>query len=113
MRASCISQNSREAADNHDRRRTYRPGAPMRLRHLAHTRPSPHLTAVVKRFWRQIETNPAARGVLIGLGVLLMAASPIVGPIPGPGGIIVFAAGLTLVLKYRGWAERVYVRLKR
>ena len=80
---------------------------------LAQTRPSPHLTAIVKRFWRHIETNPAARAILIGLGVLLMAASPIVGPIPGPGGVIVFAAGLTLVLKYSGWAKRLYVRLKR
>jgi hypothetical protein len=67
----------------------------------------------VKKFWRSIEASPVARAVLIGLGVLLIAASPIVGPIPGPGGIIVFAAGLTLVLKYSGWAKRLYVRFKR
>jgi len=67
----------------------------------------------VKKFWRSLEASPIARTVLIGLGVLLIAASPIVGPIPGPGGIIVFAAGLTLVLKYSGWAKRLYVRFKR
>jgi len=53
------------------------------------------------------------RTFLVGLGFLLIALTPFVGPIPGPGGIIVFGAGLTLVLKYSGWAKRVYVRLKR
>src|SRR3954469_691904 len=56
---------------------------------------------------------PPVRVALVVLGCLLIAASPIVGPIPGPGGIIVFAAGLSLVLKYSGWAKRLYVRFKR
>ena len=56
---------------------------------------------------------PPVRVALVVLGCLLMAAAPIVGPIPGPGGIIVFAAGLSLVLKYSGWAKRLYVRFKR
>jgi hypothetical protein len=56
---------------------------------------------------------PPVRIALVVLGCLLMAAAPIVGPIPGPGGIIVFAAGLSLVLKYSGWAKRLYVRFKR
>ncbi len=60
--------------------------------------------------WSQ--TGPM-RSFLVGLGFLLIALTPFVGPIPGPGGIIVFGAGLTLVLKYSGWAKRVYVRLKR
>ncbi|WP_226372701.1 hypothetical protein [Allosphingosinicella flava] len=42
-----------------------------------------------------------------------MAASPLVGVLPGPGGIIVFAAGLALTLKYSEWAKRQYVRFKR
>jgi len=49
----------------------------------------------------------------MALGWLLIGLTPLVGPIPGPGGIIVFAAGLSLVLKYSGWAKRVYVRFKR
>ena len=53
------------------------------------------------------------RTFLVVLGFLLLALTPFVGPIPGPGGIIVFGAGLTLVLRYSGWAKRVYVRLKR
>lgn len=56
---------------------------------------------------------PPVRMALVVLGCLLMLAAPIVGPIPGPGGIIVFAAGLSLVLKYSGWAKRLYVRFKR
>jgi hypothetical protein len=50
---------------------------------------------------------------LVVLGFVLIALTPIVGPIPGPGGIIVFGAGLSLVLKYSGWAKRIYVRFKR
>lgn len=53
------------------------------------------------------------RHSLVALGFLLIAITPLVGPIPGPGGIIVFGAGLSLILKYTGWAKRLYVRLKR
>ncbi|HEX5181620.1 MAG TPA: hypothetical protein VFW19_00575 [Allosphingosinicella sp.] len=56
---------------------------------------------------------PPIRMALVALGCLLILAAPIVGPLPGPGGIIVFAAGLSLVLKYSGWAKRLYVRFKR
>ena len=47
------------------------------------------------------------------LGVLLILVSPAVGIFPGPGGIIVFAAGMGLVLKYSEWAKRKYVAFKR
>ena len=53
------------------------------------------------------------RYALVALGFLLLASTPIVGPIPGPGGIFVFAGGLSLILKYTGWAKRLYVRFKR
>jgi hypothetical protein len=56
---------------------------------------------------------PVVRHALVGLGFLLIAITPLVGPIPGPGGIIVFGAGLSLILKYTGWAKRLYVRFKR
>lgn len=46
-------------------------------------------------------------------GLLLMLVSPLVGAIPGPGGVIVFAAGLALALKYSEWAKRRYVAFKR
>jgi hypothetical protein len=60
--------------------------------------------------WTEI---PVVRQSLVGLGVFLVALTPLVGPIPGPGGVIVFAAGMGLVLKYSGWAKRLYVRFKR
>jgi hypothetical protein len=68
---------------------------------------------MVKRHWRRVEQVPAVRTALFVIGLFVMAASPAVGALPGPGGIIVFAAGLTLVLKYSGWAKRIYVRFKR
>jgi hypothetical protein len=42
-----------------------------------------------------------------------MILSPVVGLIPGPGGIIVFAAGLAITLQASHAAKRVYVRAKR
>ncbi|MET0308457.1 MAG: hypothetical protein ABW023_07100, partial [Sphingomonas sp.] len=41
------------------------------------------------------------------------ASAPIVGIIPGPGGIFVFAAGLVLVLQNSIRARNRFVRLKR
>lgn len=57
--------------------------------------------------------RPGVRHALVALGFLLIAITPLVGPIPGPGGIITFGAGLSLILKYTGWAKRLYVRFKR
>ncbi|MGS0626152.1 hypothetical protein ACU8YE_25270, partial [Ralstonia sp. VS2407] len=46
-------------------------------------------------------------------GCTLLAASPLVGVIPGPGGVVVAAAGLTLMLRNSRWAKRRYVRFKK
>lgn len=50
---------------------------------------------------------------LFVLGLILMAGAPVLGILPGPGGVIVFAAGLALTLKYSEWAKRKYVAFKR
>ena len=63
-----------------------------------------------KAGWTSI---PLVRYLLVALGFLLLALTPIVGPIPGPGGIFFFAGGMSLILKYTGWAKRLYVRFKR
>jgi ribonuclease P protein component len=63
--------------------------------------------------WRHLTNYPAVRSALVVLGFILIAVTPLVGAIPGPGGIFVFAAGLSLVLRYSAWAKRIYVRLKR
>ena len=59
------------------------------------------------------EKHPLVRQALFLLGIVLIIVSPLVGAIPGPGGVVVFAAGLGLILKYSGWAKRQYVRFKR
>ncbi len=46
-------------------------------------------------------------------GIFLVVVSPFVGVIPGPGGIVVFALGIGLMLRSSRWAKRVYVKFKR
>jgi hypothetical protein len=50
---------------------------------------------------------------IFGLGAFLILISPIIGALPGPGGIFVAAIGLAMVLKTSLWARRRYVRFKR
>lgn len=50
---------------------------------------------------------------MFGLGCLFILVTPVIGPLPGPGGIFVFAIGLGLVLKSSLWAKRYYVHFKR
>ncbi|MBB5717215.1 hypothetical protein FHR23_000122 [Stakelama sediminis] len=56
---------------------------------------------------------PLWRFILILTGLVLMVGAPIVGILPGPGGIFVFAAGLVLVLRNSLWARRHFARIKR
>jgi hypothetical protein len=49
---------------------------------------------------------------ILGLFLLFIAA-PLVSPLPGPGGLLLAAAGLTLVLRTSLWAKRRYVHFKR
>jgi hypothetical protein len=66
-----------------------------------------------KEQWIALGRMPIVKTGLFVLGLLLMACSPLVGLIPGPGGVVVFAAGLALTLKYSEWAKRKYVEFKR
>lgn len=63
--------------------------------------------------WQAWERMPMVRSGLFLLGCLMVIVSPLVGAIPGPGGIIIFGFGLGLMLKYSEWAKRQYVRFKR
>ena len=67
----------------------------------------------IRRRWIALGRIPAVKTGLFVLGCFLILLAPVVGAVPGPGGIIVFAAGLGLVLKYSGWAKRKYVAFKR
>ena len=62
---------------------------------------------------RSVRRNIPIRIALTGVGLALMVVAPIVGVIPGPGGIPVFAAGLALMLRNSDRAKRVFVRAKR
>lgn len=62
---------------------------------------------------RRKKKLPLIRQGLFLLGCLLIIISPLVGAVPGPGGIFVFAAGLALVLQNSEWAKRQYVKFKR
>lgn len=53
------------------------------------------------------------RIVYLGLGWLLILVTPIIGALPGPGGIFVLAAGAALLLKNSNWVKRSYVRFSR
>ncbi len=53
------------------------------------------------------------RTVVFVAGVLTIVVSPVVGVLPGPGGLFVFAFGLALCLRTSRWARRQYVRFKR
>jgi hypothetical protein len=55
----------------------------------------------------------ARRLGFLALGPALMILSPVVGLIPGPGGLIVFIAGLAVTLQASRVAKRIYVRTKR
>lgn len=56
-------------------------------------------------FWKRIAVDVA--------GCILVIAAPFVGLIPGPGGIIVFIAGLGLLASNHEWAERWLDRVKK
>ena len=67
----------------------------------------------IREKWLALGQIPAVRTALFVFGLVLMLAAPVVGALPGPGGVIIFAAGLALSLKYSEWAKRQYVRFKR
>jgi hypothetical protein len=53
------------------------------------------------------------RLLMLALGPALIVLSPIVGLIPGPGGLLVLLAGVAITLQSSQVAKRVYVRAKR
>jgi hypothetical protein len=61
-----------------------------------------------------IRDTRLAQSLLFGIGLfLLFIAAPVASPLPGPGGLLLAAAGLTLILRTSLWAKRRYVRFKR
>lgn len=61
----------------------------------------------------QLGRNPLVRLAMFALGCVFIIAAPLVSPLPGPGGLICVAIGLTLILRTSIWARRRYVHFKR
>jgi hypothetical protein len=62
---------------------------------------------------RSVDHQPAVRSCLFAVGCILVLLSPVLGAIPGPGGVFVFAAGFGLMLRYSKWVKKRYVLFKR
>jgi hypothetical protein len=68
---------------------------------------------ITRKQWRAFMDSPIVEYSILALGIILLILSPVVGALPGPGGIIVAGIGLALVLKTSMWARRHYVKFKR
>ncbi|HWV13201.1 MAG TPA: hypothetical protein VN110_07870 [Sphingobium sp.] len=57
--------------------------------------------------------HPIIRITLLVTGVLLfLVVAPLASPLPGPGGTVIAALGIILILRNSRWARRRFVRLK-
>lgn len=61
---------------------------------------------------KQPDKRAGIRFVLTVFGAILVISAPIVGLLPGPGGVFVFAIGFALMLKNSAIVRRYYARLK-
>ena len=76
--------------------------------------PTAHIAVMIDRSqWKRWLAHPIVDWTIFILGVLLILLSPVVGAIPGPGGVFVLALGLAMVLRTSRWARRRYVEFKR
>ena len=66
-----------------------------------------------RSLYQRLRTNAQVRTALFCVGLLLMIGGVIIGPVPGPGFIVLFPVGLMLCLQNSAWAKRRYVRFKR
>lgn len=55
----------------------------------------------------------AARWLLLGLGLIIIAAGVLLAPLPGPGGLPVIVVGLMVTLRSSFWAKRQFIRFQR
>jgi len=62
---------------------------------------------------RVLNATEAMRVAQLMVGILLVLVTPLVGLLPGPGGVVVFGIGFGLILRNSAWAKRRYVTFKR
>lgn len=60
----------------------------------------------VRSWWKAIPQG-VRQAIVFVLGMLLILISPVIGSIPGPGGIIVFLAGISILASEFDWAENL------
>ena len=63
--------------------------------------------------WRTFIDHPVVEWAMFIVGILFLIAALLVGPLPGPGGVLFAIPGLIRVLKSSMWARRRYVKFKR
>ena len=69
---------------------------------------------ITREQWRTFIDHPIVEWTIFVVGLLLLfVVAPLVGAVPGPGGVVVAGIGLAMVLKTSAWAKRRYVRFKR
>ena len=68
------------------------------------------MNAANRKSWTD---SNAYRMSMLSLGWLLVLAAPLLGPIPGPGAMIVLPIGLAVILKHSLWAKKRYARAAR
>ncbi|WP_258043036.1 hypothetical protein [Sphingomonas sp. NBWT7] len=59
------------------------------------------------------QRHPVARVAQLALGGLLLIGAALLGPLPGPGGIFLFAGGMILILRNSRRAQVRWTRLMR
>jgi hypothetical protein len=62
---------------------------------------------------RVLNANGATRLAQLIVGIAFVLVTPLVGLLPGPGGVVTFGIGLGLILRNSAWAKRRYVAFKR
>jgi hypothetical protein len=80
---------------------------------LARYRYGHHIVEMItinRNSWRD---SNAFRWCMLMLGWLLVLGAPLLGPIPGPGPLLILPIGLALILKNSLWAKKRYARLSR
>ena len=60
--------------------------------------------------WRD---SNAYRMAMLTLGWVLVLGAPLLGPIPGPGALVILPIGLAIILKHSLWAKKRYARASR
>ncbi len=59
------------------------------------------------------DRHPVSRILQLVLGFLLWIGAAALAPLPGPGGVFLFAGGMILILRNSRWAQVRWARLKR